>query len=62
VTFLCKDYRTGGRQKQMPTTEEFARRFLQHILPRGFVRVPHYDLLTNRGREDKLALPGVRRR
>ena len=35
---------------------EFARRFLQHVLPRGFVRVRHYGLLSNRGREEKLRL------
>ena len=36
--------------------EEFTRRFLQHVLPRGFVRVRHYGLLANRGRESKLAV------
>ena len=38
------------------SVEEFARRFLQHVLPRGFVRIRHYGLLANRGREEKLAL------
>ena len=27
---------------------------MQHVLPRGFVRVRHYGLLANRGREEKL--------
>ena len=27
--------------------EEFLGRFLQHVLPRGFVRVPHDGLLAN---------------
>ncbi len=34
--------------------EEFARRFLQHVLPSGFVRIRHYGLLANRGRREKL--------
>jgi hypothetical protein len=55
VTFSYKDYRHKGRRRQMTLgTEEFARRFLQHVLPKGFVRVRHYGLLANRGREQKL--------
>ncbi len=34
---------------------EFARRFLMHVLPAGFVRVRHYGLLANRHRREKLA-------
>jgi len=57
VTFTWKDYRASGKQKEMTlSVAEFARRFLQHVLPRGFVRVRHYGLLANRGREVKLAL------
>jgi hypothetical protein len=55
VTFSYKDYRQEGKERQMTLSlEEFARRFLQHVLPRGFVRVRHYGLLANRGREQKL--------
>jgi hypothetical protein len=55
VTFGYKDYRHGGKQREMTLSAEgFARRFLQHVLPRGFVRVRHYGLLANRGRERKL--------
>jgi hypothetical protein len=55
VTFRYKDYRKGGQERQMTlSVEEFARRFLQHVLPRGLVRVRHYGLLANRGREEKL--------
>jgi hypothetical protein len=55
VTFSYKDYRHEGRQRQMTLSlSEFSRRFLQHVLPRGFVRVRHYGLLANRGREQKL--------
>ena len=57
VTFAYKDYRQGGRPKELTLSgEEFGRRFVQHVLPRGFVRVRHYGLLANRGREAKLAL------
>ena len=55
VTFSYKDYRQKGKQREMTLSiQEFARRFLQHVLPRGFVRVRHYGLLANRGREEKL--------
>jgi hypothetical protein len=55
VTFSYKDYRQRGQSKEMTLSiAEFARRFLQHVLPRGFVRVRHYGLLANRGREAKL--------
>jgi hypothetical protein len=57
VTFSYKDYRQRGKCKELTlSTQEFVRRFLQHILPRGFVRVRHYGLLANRGREEKLLL------
>jgi hypothetical protein len=55
VTFSYKDYRREGKERQMTlSVGEFTRRFLQHVLPRGFVRVRHYGLLANRGREGKL--------
>jgi hypothetical protein len=57
VTFSYKDYRQGGKHKELTLpAAEFARRFLRHVLPRGLVRVRHYGLLANRGRERKLAL------
>jgi len=40
VTFRWKDYAHGGQQKLMTlTADEFLRRFLLHIVPRGFVRI-----------------------
>jgi hypothetical protein len=57
VAFQYKDYRRQGQVRQMTLgLEEFARRFLQHVLPRGLVRVRHYGLLASRGREEKLRL------
>jgi Putative transposase/Transposase zinc-binding domain len=55
VSFTYKDYRAADKNKEMTLSlDEFARRFLQHILPVGFVRVRHYGLLANRGRDEKL--------
>ena len=33
-----------------------SRRFLQHILPAGFVKIRHFGFLANRSRRDRLAL------
>jgi hypothetical protein len=57
VTFRWKDYRRGNQQRRLSLpVNEFFRRFLQHVLPRGFVKVRHYGLLANRQREWKLAV------
>ena len=57
VTFRCKDYADGGRSKRLTLDAlEFLRRFVQHVLPSGFVKVRHYGLLANRQREARLAL------
>jgi hypothetical protein len=56
VTFGYKDYADDRRRKTLTVTaEEFLRRFLLHVLPRGFVKVRHYGLLANRYRQAKLA-------
>ena len=55
VTFRDKDYADDRRSKSMTlSAEEFLRRFLQHVLPSGFVKVRHYGLLANRYREANL--------
>jgi len=36
------------------TVEEFIRRFLMHVLPRKFVKIRHYGILSNRNRSTKL--------
>ena len=57
VTFRYKDYADAQRHKTMTlSAEEFLRRFVQHILPRGFVKIRHYGLWANRHRADKLEL------
>jgi len=56
VTFRWRDYADGGKQKTMELdATEFMRRFLLHVLPRGFVRIRHYGFLANGHRTAKLA-------
>jgi hypothetical protein len=57
VTFSYKDYAAGNITKTMTLeTREFARRFLFHVLPRGFVRIRYYGFLANCCRAQKLKL------
>jgi hypothetical protein len=49
VTFRYKDYRSKGsaRYKSMtPALAEFIRRFILHVVPKGFHRIRHYGLLA----------------
>jgi len=58
VTFAYKDYRIEGpgRYKKMTIeTGEFIRRFLIHVLPKGFHRIRHYGLLASGSRAHNLA-------
>jgi len=58
VTFRYKDYRRDGadRQRSMTlSTDEFIRRFLLHVLPKGFHRIRHYGLLASAGRKANVA-------
>jgi hypothetical protein len=59
VTFRYKDYRRPGAERQQVMTlgtDEFIRRFLLHVLPRGFHRIRHYGLLAGSARKAGLAL------
>jgi len=57
VTFRWKDYAHGKKQKKMTlAATEFLRRFSQHILPRGFVRIRQFGFLANTRRATLLAL------
>lgn len=52
VTFRWKDYANGNKQRKMTVTaEEFLRRFMLHVLPRGFVRIRFSGFLANRRRK-----------
>lgn len=46
VTFRYRESDTGRLCTCTLTTEEFLRRFLQHVLPRGFVKVRYYGLFS----------------
>jgi hypothetical protein len=58
VTFKYKDYRADGhaRHKVMTlATNEFIRRFLIHVLPKGFHRIRHYGLFASGARAENIA-------
>ena len=56
VELSYTDYRDGDRRKVMTLTgEELLRRFLLHVLPKGFMRVRHFGFLANRCRACRLA-------
>src|SRR5690554_4388164 len=58
VTFRYKNYRCSGADRQQVMTiaaNEFIRRFLLHVLPRGFHRIRHYGLLAGSARKVNIA-------
>ncbi|MBC8241957.1 MAG: transposase [Alphaproteobacteria bacterium] len=61
VTLTCKDYRKDGPDRHgtmsLPAAE-FIRRFLLHVLPRGFHRIRHYGLFANSRRAGNWPWPG----
>ncbi len=46
VTFRYKDANSGQTRYRTLPVEEFIRRFLQHVLPKGFVKVRYYGLFS----------------
>jgi Putative transposase/Transposase zinc-binding domain len=58
VTFTFKDYRIAGPERYKTMTlapGEFIRRFMLHVLPKGFHRIRHYGLLArSRTRADTI--------
>jgi len=58
VTFRYKDYRRDGDARHRTMTlsvDEFIRRFLVHVLPKGLHRIRHYGLLASGRRKANLA-------
>ena len=52
-----KDYKNNNQKKTITMKAiEFIRRFLMHILPKGFVKIRHYGLLANRNRKTSWSL------
>jgi hypothetical protein len=58
ITFRHKDYRREGAARYRTMTlepAEFIRRFLLHVLPKGFHRIRHYGLFASAVRKDNIA-------
>jgi putative transposase/transposase-like zinc-binding protein len=58
VSFRWKDYRIDGPKRWKTMTllpAEFIRRFLLHVLPKGFRRIRHYGLFANANRTEAIA-------
>ena len=57
VTFRWRDRAHNNQEKLLPLSlDEFLRRFLLHLLPKGFVRIRHFGFLANRRRATLLPL------
>jgi len=57
VTFRWRDSADNNEQKLMTLSlDEFLRRFLLHLLPKGFMRIRHFGFLANRRRAQLLPL------
>lgn len=57
VSFKWRDYRDNSKWKVMTiSAHEFIRRFLIHVLPKGFMKIRHYGFLGNRNKESKLEI------
>jgi len=50
VRFKYLDYRDNKQKQMLLSGTEFLRRFCQHILPKGFVRIRHFGLLASKNR------------
>jgi Putative transposase len=57
VRFRWKDYADHDRVKVLTLeADEFLRRFLLHVVPRGFMRIRHFGLLANRTRRGTVTM------
>ena len=55
VSFRWRDYAHGGKNKVMTVSaDDFLRRFLLHVLPKGLVRIRHFGIFANRRRRAAL--------
>ncbi len=55
VHFSWKDYRTGRYREMKLDVDEFIRRFLLHILPKGFFKVRYYGIFSSRYRKENIS-------
>jgi hypothetical protein len=61
LTFRYKDYRRNGQARFRTMTlapDEFIRRFLLHVLPKGFHRIRHYGLFASATGKTNIARAG----
>ncbi len=59
VVFSYKDYKQAGKNLEMALEPmEFIRRFSMHILPKGFVRIRHYGILSSTSK--KTTIPKIK--
>lgn len=57
VTFTYKDYRKGAQVNEMTLdATEFIRRFSMHILPKGFVRIRHFGILSSTSKKRNIPI------
>ncbi len=56
VTFSYKDYRDGMVKNMTLSKNEFCRRFLLHVLPKGFRKIRFYGFLANRNKSRMLRM------
>lgn len=56
VTFKWNDYKSKSKDTMTLTALEFVRRFIMHILPRKFVKIRHYGILSNRCKNEAIPL------
>lgn len=55
VAFTAKDYRRAGKKVLLTlSSQEFVRRFVLHVLPKGFTRIRHYGILSSSWKKEKL--------
>lgn len=55
VTFRYHDYADSRKETLLTlSADEFLRRFVMHVLPKGFMKIRHYGLLASRQRETRL--------
>ncbi len=54
VRFSWKDYRTGLFREMKLDINEFIRRFLLHVLPKGFFKVRYYGIFSSRYRKQNI--------
>jgi len=56
VRFTYKNRDTGEIIEECLDAVEFIRRFLLHVLPKGFMRIRHFGFLANRCKKDNVRL------